>query len=104
MFKKALLFAVAMLLAGGAFAKAGCTAEDFQKEVMAMQTTMTELSKDSDKLAKANADLEKKYNDEIMEFAKFAQSAAGDKVKAQEMLDKGCDLYSRMNKTLNEYK
>ena len=104
MFKKTLLFAVAMLLAGGTFAKAGCTAEDFQKEVVAMQATMTELSKNSDKATKANAEIEKKYNDELMEFMKFAQTAAGDTAKAQEVLDKGCDLYSKINKTLNEYK
>ena len=104
MFKKALLLAVAMLLVGGTFAKAGCTAEDFQKEVLAMQATMTELSKDSDKLGRANAEVEKQYKDELLEFAKLAQSFGGDQSKAQEMLDKGCDLYSRMNKTLNGYK
>ena len=104
MFKKALLFAVAMLFASGVFAKAGCTAEEFQKEAMAMQAVMTELSKNPEKFAKANAEFEKTYSDEMMEFAKFAQSAAADPAKAQEVLDKGCDLYGRMNKTLNEYK
>ena len=37
---------------------------------------------------------------EPMEFLAEAYATA----KAQEMLDKGCDLYGRMNKRLNEFK
>ena len=44
------------------------------------------------------------FQKEVMEFAKMAQTAAGDPAKSQEMLDKGCDLYGRMNKRLNEFK
>ena len=85
-------------------ADAGCTAQDFQKEVMDMQTTMTELSKSSDKMTKANAAMEKEFQAEILDFAKLAQTAAGDPAKTQEMLDKGCVLYGRINKKLNEFK
>ena len=104
MFKKSFLLAVIMVLGMGAFAKAACSPQDFQKEVMAMQTTMTEMSKDPEKFAKINEEFEKMFSPELMEFAKMAQGAAGDPTKTQEMLDKGCDLYGRMNKMLNENK
>ena len=104
MFKKALLLAIALVLFGGAFVKAACTPEEFQKELVSMQATMAEVTKDADKFAKANAAFEEKYSAEIMELAQLTQAAAGDPSKTQEMLDKGCDLYRKMNETLNEYK
>ena len=103
---KKLLIAVCavFILSMPVAANAACTAQEFQKEVMDMQNSMTELSKTPDKMAKANEAIEKEYKDEIMDFAKMAQESAGDAAKAQAMLDKGCDLYGRMNKRINEFK
>ena len=103
--KKLLLVICAVfLLASPVVANAACTAQEFQKEVMDLQTNLTELSKDQSKVLKANEAIEKEFNTEVMEFAKFAQTAAGDASKTQEMLDKGCDLYGRMNKRLQEFR
>ena len=103
---KKLLIAVCavFILSMPVAANAACTAQEFQKEVMDMQNSMTELSKTPDKMAKANEAIEKEYQTEIMDFAKMAQESAGDPAKAQAMLDKGCDLYGRMNKRINEFK
>ena len=102
--KKLILAVCVCMFLSVPVAYATCTAQDFQKEVMDLQTNMTELSKDPAKVAEANEALEKEFQAEVMEFAKMAQNAAGDPAKAQEMLDKGCDLYGRMNKRLNEFK
>ena len=102
--KKLVLAACMCVFLSVPAAYGACTAQDFQKEVMDLQTNMTELSKDPAKVAQANEALEKEFQAEVMEFAKMAQNAAGDPAKAQEMLDKGCDLYGRMNKRLNEFK
>ena len=103
--KKLLLAICAVfLLAMPVAANAACTAQEFQKEVADMQNSMTELSKTPDKMNKANEAIEKEYQTEIMDFAKMAQESAGDPAKVQTMLDKGCDLYGRMNKRLNEFK
>ena len=101
--KKLVLAACMCMFLSVPMAYAACTAQDFQKEVMDLQTNMTELSKDPAKGAKASEALEE-FQAEAMEFAKMAQAASGDPAKAQEMLDKGCDLYGRMNKRLNEFK
>ena len=102
--KKLVLSVCAFIILFASNAFGACTAEEFQKEVMAMQTTLAELSKDSDKFAKINAEMEAQFKNEILGFAQFAQGAAGDPAKAQEMLDKGCDLYGRMNTYLKSQK
>ena len=95
--KKLVLSVCAFMILFTSNAFGACTAEEFQKEVLAMQTTIAELAKDPDKLAKVNTEMESKFKDEMLEFAQFAQGAAGDPAKSQEMLDKGCALYGKMN-------
>ena len=101
---KKLCLACAFVVLSASTAFAACTIEEFQKEVTDMQGHMTALSQDQAKFQKVNEEFEKLFSAELMEFAQFAQTAAGDPAKQQEMLDKGCDLYGRMNKKLEEYK
>ncbi len=85
-------------------AYAACTAQDFQALVVDLQTSMTSLSHDPAKLAAANAAIEKEFQSEMLEFATMADSAAGDPAKMQAMLDKGCDLYGRINKRMSDFR
>jgi NADP-dependent 3-hydroxy acid dehydrogenase YdfG len=102
--KKILCMACAVVILSASSAFGACTAEDFQKEVLAMQTSLVALANTPEKLAEVNAALEKEFNPEVLEFSQLAQNANGDAVKTQEMLDKGCDLYSRMNKKIDSLK
>jgi hypothetical protein len=101
--KKILCLACALLICSAFTAFAACTGEDFQKEVMSMKTTMSAFGQDADKMAKVAAAMEQ-YNQELGEFAELVQSASADPQKVQAMLDRGCDLYSKINKTLAELK
>jgi hypothetical protein len=101
--KKLLCLACALLISSASAAFAACTGEEFAKEVAIMQENVAELAKDAGKMEKATAAMEQ-YNRELAEFAELAQSAAADPQKVQSMLDRGCDLYSRINKTLVEFK
>ena len=104
MFKKILLASALMVLCSGAFAEAACTPEEFQQEIMGMQNSIIEFSKDEAKLIEVNAAIEKEFNAEIMEFAQMSQGVGTDAGKAQELMDKGCDLYRRINARLAGFK
>jgi hypothetical protein len=93
-----------MVLLFAAEAFGACTVEDFQKELNSMQASVAELAKDTDKYAKVGNMIEQEYKAELEAFAKMTSEAAGDAQKAQAMLDKGCDLYARINKSLEAFK
>ena len=105
---KKLLSLIAMMLlfsASGAFAK--CTAEEFQQLLVAMQTSLSEVAqKDSSKLQALNAEMEKLFTDDLREIEAMSNdvSASQDPAKAQELLDKSCVLYSKINEKIKEYK
>ena len=102
---KKLVLAVCMcLFLSVPAAWSACTAQEFQKVMAEMEATMGALSKDGAKMDAANAAIEKEFEAEAMEFGQMAQSAGGDPAKTQAVLDKGCDLYGRINKRLNEFK
>ena len=104
MLRKILIVSALMVFCSGAIAQAACTPEEFQNEVMGMQNSIVEFSKDANKLTEVNAVIEKEFSKEIMEFAQMSQSAAADPNKAQEIMDRGCDLYGRINKRLADFK
>jgi uncharacterized protein HemX len=102
--KKIVCLACALIILSASVVFGACTAEDFQKELVAMQATMAALDAGADKTQQISDELEKSFGSEMEEFALLVQEAATDAAKKQPMLDKGCDLYHRINAKLNELK
>jgi DNA topoisomerase IA len=100
--KKIVCFAGALLFFFAAESFAACTVEDFQKELATMEEAMTKVGQDPEKQAAMVAMFQKDYHAEIMEFQQLMSSTGGDQEKLQAAFDKGCDLYSRINKKLAE--
>ena len=105
--RKLLSLIVMMLLFSASSAFAKCTAEEFQQLLVAMQTSLSEVAqKDSSKLQALNEEMEKLYTDDLKEIEAMSKDTAAnqDPAKAQELLDKSCALYSKINEKINEYK
>jgi len=105
--KKLLSLIVMLLLFSASSAFAACTAEEFQQLLVEMQTSLSEIAqKDSSKLQALNTDMEKLYTDDLKEIEAMSKDiqATQDAAKAQELLDKSCALYAKINAKINEYK
>jgi hypothetical protein len=99
-----MLCALAVFQVSSAFA--ACTAEQFQQELVSMQQSMAEVGKDQDKMSKLSAELESLFADELKEFTAMTQEVNGKPTPegAQALLDKGCELYKKMNVKIAEFK
>ena len=96
-----------MLLFSANTALAKCTAEEFQQMLVEMQSSLQEISKkDSSKMQALNEEMQKLFMDDIKQLESMTKDTAAsqDPEKAQELLDKSCVLYKKMNDKINEYK